>query len=486
MFMSGLASNRYERNLIVALLVFLVVIPLPLGSNRLWAMALIAIVIGVLGCAWGIGLWLGKISPSKALKPSLPLFYILLATQLWVAMQWLFGISADPAATALALILGIAYSLLFLLIISLFATRTRLLWLLSILVISGTLQAFYGTFMALSGFEWTFLGEIHSSRGTASGTFVNRNHFAGYIELTLACGIGLMMAMRSTASWSLTSAIELVMGPKARLRLALVILVIALVMTRSRGGNVAFFTAMLAMSLIFIVRNKENRRRNIFILLSLIVIDTLVISQYFGLENLKDRLVNTRLVDSVQIVEVEREVIDTSNIIGSDLSTNAAKAVEMERVPVEIVQQANEIRGQVIMDALPLAMKNPIIGQGAGAFEVTYPQYADESVRLHFDHAHNDFLQFFIEYGAIGSLLLALFVGWSLYFAMAALWQTQSLFRNGLGLGISMGIVSLMIHSFSDFNLQIPANAATFITLCAIAVLTQHHSNRKPRTGNSK
>ena len=458
--MSGLASNRYERNLIVALLVFLVLIPLPLGSNRLWAMATIAIVIGVLGCAWGIGLWLGKISPSKALKPSLPLFYILLATQLWVAMQWLFGISADPAASALALILGIAYSLLFLLIISLFATRTRLLWLLSILVISGTLQAFYGTFMALSGFEWSLLGETHSSRGVATGTFVNRNHFAGYIELTLACGIGLMMALRSTASWSLTSAIELVMGPKARLRLALVILVIALVMTRSRGGNVAFFTAMLAMSLIFIVRNKENRRRNIFILLSLIVIDTLVVSQYFGLENLKDRLVNTRLVDSVQIIEVER-------------------------VPVEIVQHANEIRGQVIMDALPLAMKNPIIGQGAGAFEATYPQYADESVRLHFDHAHNDFLQFFIEYGAIGSLLLALFVGWALYFAMAALWQTKSLFRNGLGLGISMGIVSLMIHSFSDFNLQIPANAATFITLCAIAVLTQHHSNRKPRTGIS-
>ena len=126
-------------------------------------------------------------------------------------------------------------------------------------------------------------------------------------------------------------------------------------------------------------------------------------------------------------------------------------------------------------------MQKPMVGQGAGTFEVTYPQYADESVRLHFDHAHNDFLQFFIEYGAIGSLLLALFVGWALYYAMAALWQTKSLFRNGLGLGISIGIVSLMIHSFSDFNLQIPANAITFITLCAIAVLTQNHSKRTPK-----
>lgn len=454
--MSASENNRYERSLIAALLVFLVLIPLPLGSNRLWAMASIAILVGVIGCAWGIGVWLGKISPSKAMKPGLPLFFLLLAVQLWVAIQWLFGISADPAATALSLIQGVSYSLLFLLIISLFGSRKRLLWLLSVLVISGTLQAFYGTFMALSGFEWSFFGEKVSGKSVATGTFINRNHFAGYIELTLACGIGVLMALRSTDRWSWNSAIELVMGPKARLRLALVILVIALVMTHSRGGNVAFFSAMLAMSLIFIVRNKENRRRNIFILLSLIVIDTLVVSQYFGLERLKDRLVNTRFVDSVEVVEVDH-------------------------MPVEIVQKANQIRGQVILDAIPLAMENPIVGQGAGAFEATYPQYADETVRLHFDHAHNDFLQFFIEYGAIGSALLAVFVGWSFYYAMAALWQTRSLFRNGLGLGISMGIASLMIHSFSDFNLQIPANAITFIILCAVGVLTQHHTNRKPR-----
>ncbi len=475
--MSESLSLRYERSLIAALLVFLVLLPLPLGANRVWAMATIAMFSGAIGLAWGVGIWLGKIRPSKALKPGLPMFIVLLAVQLWVAMQWVFGISADPAATALSLILGLSYSLLFLLIISLFATRQRLLLLLTALVVGGTLQAFYGTFMALSGFEWTLLGETHRSSGVASGTFVNRNHFAGYIELTLACGIGLMMALRSTASWSWSSAIELVMGPKARLRLALVILVIALVMTRSRGGNLAFFSAMLVMSLIFIVRNKENRRRNIFILLSLILIDTLVISQYFGLENLKDRLVNTRLVDSVKVIEVEQASIDTSTLSSANTAAQGVgKAVE--RVPVEIVQQANEIRSQVIMDGLPLAMQKPMVGQGAGTFEVTYPQYADESVRLHFDHAHNDFLQFFIEYGAIGSLLLALFVGWALYYAMAALWQTKSLFRNGLGLGISIGIVSLMIHSFSDFNLQIPANAITFITLCAIAVLTQNHSKR--------
>ncbi|MCY1302224.1 hypothetical protein D9M70_518700 [compost metagenome] len=34
-----------------------------------------------------------------------------------------------------------------------------------------------------------------------------------------------------------------------------------------------------------------------------------------------------------------------------------------------------------------------------------------------------------------------------------------------------MGIIALLIHSTTDFNLQIPANAATLVVVCAIAVL---------------
>ena len=85
MFMSGITSNRYERNLIVALLIFFVLIPLPLGSNRLWAMGSIVMIVGVLSCLWALGLWRGKVRPGKALKAGLPLFFVLLAAQVWVA-----------------------------------------------------------------------------------------------------------------------------------------------------------------------------------------------------------------------------------------------------------------------------------------------------------------------------------------------------------------------------------------------------------------
>jgi hypothetical protein len=49
-----------------------------------------------------------------------------------------------------------------------------------------------------------------------------------------------------------------------------------------------------------------------------------------------------------------------------------------------------------------------------------------------------------------------------------------------------MGILALMIHSAADFNLQIPANAATFVTLCAIAVLANAHHRRERVKGRGE
>lgn len=445
-------SNRLERFLTAAVLVLLIALPLPLGSNRDWSMGLFVALVGLLAGIWGIALLRNALPVSKALKPALPMFALLLAAQIWVAVQWLGGLTVDVGATFQYLMLGLAYSLLFLLIVSLFHTRQRLLLLLSVLVISGTFQAFYGAFMTLSGGQGLLasLGFDHS--GVASGTYVNRNHLAGYLEMTLACGIGLLLALRDGQPFRWVNLLELLMGPKARLRLALVVMVIALVMTRSRMGNMAFFASLMVVGAVFILLNREHRLRNGLILASIILIDMLVISQYFGLEQLKNRLVDTRLNDVV--------------------------------VEGQVVQQANEIRDDVFVYTLPLVMDKLVTGQGAGSFEAVFPKYAGEDIRNHFDHAHNDYIQFAIEYGLIGGLPLAAFVLLALWRALQALWRRDSLFRSGVGFGAAMGIIAIGIHSSTDFNLQIPANAATFVVLCAIAVLANQHSNPRRRSAS--
>lgn len=445
-------SSRLERFLFVAVLFVLIWLPLPLGSNRDWSMGLFVLLIGALGSIWAIGQLRGSVTPARQLQSvrvALPLLGLLLLTQAWVAVQWLAGLTVDNGATFQYLMLGLAYSLLFLLVVSLCHTRKRLNLLLGTLVVSGALQAFWGAFMTLSGNEWLLVGPKTSYLGDATGTFVNRNHLAGYLEMTLACGIGLLLALRDNRPFSWVNLLELLMGPKARLRLALVVMVIALVMTHSRMGNTAFFASLLLVGGLFILLEKEHRLRNCLILASLILIDVLVISQYFGLEKLKDRLLNTRLHDVV--------------------------------VNGEVVQQANEVRDDVLGYAIPLLQERPLLGQGAGSFEAVFPQYPGEDIRLHFDHAHNDYLQFGIEFGLLGSLPLIAFILLALWYALKALWRRDSVYRSGVGFAAAMGITALLIHSSTDFNLQIPANAATLVVLCAIAVLAGSHSNLRQR-----
>lgn len=445
------SSPPLERLLIAATLFLLVWLPLPLGSNRDWAVGFLVLFTGGLTALWAVSrIRAGGLAEHRSLKAAWPLLALLGLGQGWVAVQWLAGLSVDVGSTFQYLMLGIAYTLLFGLIITLFTSRKRLTLLLATLVVSGTLQAFWGAFMTLSGVEWLLMTPKTSYQGNATGTFVNRNHLAGYLELTLACGIGLLMALRDGRPFSWTGLLELLMGPKARLRLALVIMVIALVMSHSRMGNAAFFASLLIVGGVFVVLDKQNRLRNGLILASLIVIDLLVISQYFGLERLKDRLVNTRLNDVV--------------------------------VDGEVVQQANEVRDNVFGYAIPLLREKPLVGQGAGSFEAVYPKYPGEDIRLHFDHAHNDFIQFVVEFGLLGTLPLAAFLLLALFHALRALWQQESIYRSGVGFGAAVGILSLLIHSSTDFNLQIPANAATLVAVCAIAVLAGSHSKDRRST----
>lgn len=449
------SSVPFETSLSVATLLLLIWLPLPVGTDRDWSTGLFVVVTGLLaGLRCLTRLASKRTGSSAALRSAMPLFLLLLLSQLWVIIQLGTGISKDPGASVQYLALGCAYAALFMLIVDLFQTRKQLTLLIVTLICSGTFQAFYGTIMTLSGIEWLLTGPKEAYLGNATGTYVNRNHLAGYLELTLACGIGLLLALRDGQPFNWRHLMELMMGPKARLRLALVVMVIALVMTHSRMGNTAFFASLLIVGGVFTLINPEHRKRNLMLLASLILIDVLVISQFFGLEELKDRLVSTQF---------ENQVSDG-----------------------EVIARANEQRDDIFNYALPMLAENPLTGVGAGAFETTFQRYPGADIKLHFDHAHNDYLQFAIEYGLVGMLPLALFVLGALAQAFKALWRRESWYRSGVGFSASMGILALMIHSATDFNLQIPANAATFVVVCAIAVLANHHKvPRRKASGSS-
>ena len=451
-----------QRALMLFFLLILVWLPLPKASNQLWSMALFVALVAFMALPWGLLLLLQPQAEPRSSRTAQAsqstlgwwLFGLLLLVQGWVVLQWMLGITLDAARTHLYLLLGLAYSLMFVMAWQLFNTVKRITILLSVLIVSGTFQAFYGSVMVLSGIEWLFGLPKDHYIGNATGTFVNRNSMAGYLELTLACGIGLLMALRDGERFRWRNILEVLLGPKARIRLALIIMVIGLVMTQSRMGNAGFMTALLLVGGVFVLTQKANRLRNSVILVSILLIDLLVISQFFGLERLRDRLINTEVA----------------------ISQEAG----------ELVFDINDLRGLAFTQMIPLAKEQPLTGYGAGSFEVLFIGHTGPGFGGHFDHAHNDYLQFWLELGLIGMLPLGAFVLIVLWQAFKALLQKESAFQNGLGFGAAMAIIAYLVHSFSDFNLQIPANAATLMVICAVAVRANSLYKRRSRRRSSR
>jgi len=96
----------------------------------------------------------------------------------------------------------------------------------------------------------------------------------------------------------LKAAIAFVLSPKMRLRLLLVIMVIALVLTRSRMGNTAFFVAMLVVGLAGVVLARKTAPQTIALIVSLIIIDVLIVGTGVGLEKVVERIQDTELTDA--------------------------------------------------------------------------------------------------------------------------------------------------------------------------------------------
>lgn len=98
-----------------------------------------------------------------------------------------------------------------------------------------------------------------SQETVASGSFVNRNHFAGYLEMTLAVGIVMLAGGRRThnefSHWRdwLRSGSSFLLSEKAPLRIGIMIMALGLILSRSRMGNSAFMSSLTVAGLICLV-----------------------------------------------------------------------------------------------------------------------------------------------------------------------------------------------------------------------------------------
>lgn len=447
---AGLAA-RIETAVFFSFLALLFLLPWPWGSNRPWvwlpeAGAALTLLL--------ITLWLpGTRAAIRDYRPARALF---LALALW----WLFGwlqvvplpgvgsLSLDPFSSALRALQSTFYIALFLLVVRLARSPHRLRRIAQVMVCAGLAQALYGALMTLSGVEWLVMEPKTYGRGLATGTFVNRNHLAGLLEICLALGVGLLVAqMRGgDPGGGLRSRtrdiLRWILSGKMVLRLSLIVMVVALVLTHSRMGNVAFFVSLLVTSGLALAVMKNPPRPLVWLLLSLLAVDVLLVGTWFGVDQVVERLAETGQYDAGQQTQVGRDRFDLS------------------------------------AETLRAWRDHAWFGSGGGTFEHLFPAYRPADLPKVFDHAHNDYAELMLEYGVLGVLPLAAFVVLALREAFLAQRQRHNPLMRGLGFAAVMAVIAMGLHSLVDFNLHIPANAAYLTVALALGVAARRVSSR--------
>ncbi|NQY88119.1 MAG: O-antigen ligase family protein [Colwellia sp.] len=429
-------------------------LPIPLGSNRPWAWSIIEIVAFsllafhlLLAAKNNENIW----PRFSAYKPLIITFSIV---QIWLLMQiiplpnsLLYSLSPnladiysyypstfntlslDPSETKVSLFKGLSYLALMLLSILLVTSEKRLKQLLLVIILSGTFQAVYGSLQAMSGDSLSWVIGVKNST-IATGGFIYKNHFANFLLLCISIGIGFLVAsLSSNTSGStrvkLRNMIGALIQGKAVIRIALALMVIGLVMSRSRMGNAAFFTAMSFTGIFAFFYFKHRSKGLTILLISLFIIDTFILGAWFGLDKIKNRIQQTNF---------NQETRDEVNVYG-----------------VELIK------------------KFPLTGTGAGSFYTVFPMVKGNDIPIFYDHAHNDYLQFAIEFGLPATLFLGLIVLWSLWQTIYTMRHRRNNLMKGTAFGCMMAIIGMLIHITVDFNLQAPANAVYFILIITLA-----------------
>ncbi|MBF0161874.1 MAG: O-antigen ligase family protein [Magnetococcales bacterium] len=446
----SLTSDRetaLQRGLFWAFLALLLWAPLPLGSNRAWAWGLLECWTFLLLAAWLVSRWQAQQPLEPILGPCRPvLLWMLLATlyPLWQIVPWppsllahlspttltlrqmaeadlLSGpISLDAHVTQVEWLKGMAYLGIFWLTLVLTPTRQRLRQLLWTLLGSGMLQVGINLLTASFG---------HDVRGS----FVNRNHLAGFLELIIPVAIALLRSEHvptgAVHSWKdrFYNGLQFISSANGLLVAATIALVSTLFLTQSRGGNGALLLALLLVAALA----RPTRGTSARLSRARLAVVLLMVSSLMG------------------------SCVGLGQLVGRYLDTD--------------IQQ--EGRLAVLATAGQIAQEYPLFGSGSGTFLFVYPRYQHPAIsHVLFDHAHNDHLEILTERGAVGYGLLAVAVLSSWWLMVRAYGQRRDPLAVALLYASLVATLSLTIHGLADFNFQIPVNALYFMVLLGLGL----------------
>lgn len=272
------------------------------------------------------------------------------------------------------------------------------------------------------------------NRGSAVGTYANRNHLAGLLAMTLPIALALFYYsvgrkedLAVSGTWRRRAAF---LGSKhgnaaILYGAAVLILLVALVFTRSRMGIAMGMLGLVLTTLVFARRIGGS---NVFGLTGTIIATVLGFGAAIGLAPVLDRF-------------------------------SVAGTIE-------------DARGELFAATLRLIGDFFPFGSGPATFPNVFPRVQPAEFGAWFiNRAHNDYLEWILEGGVIAVVIIAL--GAVLYIRQCTRvyvrgeWSRMRFLQAGAG----VGLLALMLHELVDYNLAIPANQVFFALLAGLFLM---------------
>lgn len=312
-------------------------------------------------------------------------------------------------------VLLLNYLIIFYLMIHTVRTRSQLRQLVYLIVGMAVLLSIIGLLKKIYGnpFPWWDYTDFQGS-GRLSSTFGNPDHLAGYMEMTIPLLLGLFL----TGFRGIRLFLVIVLT---------VLLLIALILSLSRGGWIGALTGLFFMSVALLFnRYFQSKRLLLTLVCGFFVVGFIVLS-------------STPVVKRIRTLE------------------------QKGNIP--------SLKGRVTMGGgiVDMIKDHPLLGTGPGTFATVFTQYQPPGMLMRYTQGHNDYLHFISEAGlalvpVMVWMIIALFVK-----GFKKLNNPSRLVR-GITLGAMSGITAILVHSIFDFNLHIPANAILFTVLAALVV----------------
>jgi O-antigen ligase len=399
---------RIVRTGLCALVVFAV---LAHGGVEDWAKAVLETGAGLLFLVWAAVFYLNREEDQEVVLTPLLLPLLLLAA---VALaQLLLPITASSYDTRMGLNLLAAYVILLFLATQVFRTSDQWRSFVWFVMIFGFLMAVFGILQQV-----TFNGKLYWFRemrygGIPFGPYVNRNHFAGFIELVVPVAlVPLILGKVRKERWYLVTIFALLpIG--------------ALFLSASRGGVVSFGVEVGVLVLMMLLRRTGGQH---VLAGGLVLLLAFLLVSWLGVKQVLDRF------SSLQSLEV-----------------TSGKRASMRQ------------------DTWRIFLDHRWAGTGLGTLQTVFPAYETNYDGKIVNHAHNDYLEGLAETGIAGGLCGAVFLGILFFVSLRQLLQRDKPFAAALHLSGLVSCSGFLVHSLVDFNLHIPANALLFLLMAHLA-----------------